>query len=227
MQFLSLLILLYGGSRFLDSFGLCGQGSSHFPASPRGSGCSFMIILTRGNHQCLTSRLFTTFLCISADPAIILPSNHHHYSVRQHPVIIWDWVMLEPQQMSTITQVAALHPCFDRTITRFFYSKPTNICSIQNGHPCSSESWSELNGGCSLKVFRVYPEKVSQTAVSTSLLTLTDFPVSPSNFLFFEVLYLFRSGSSLSHHVLPYTVLSRRHASQREPSFYPQQKVAN
>lgn len=40
-----------------------------FPASPRGCGCNFMIILTHGNLQCLTSRLFTTFLCISADPA--------------------------------------------------------------------------------------------------------------------------------------------------------------
>lgn len=86
--FVSLLILLHGGSRFMDFFKLCGQGSSHFPASPRVCGCSFMIILTHGNHRCLTSRLLTTFLCISADTAIILPSNHHHYSVRQQPVLM-------------------------------------------------------------------------------------------------------------------------------------------
>lgn len=65
--FMSLLILLCGDSRFVDSFKLCGQGSSYFCASTRGCGCSFMIILTHGNHQRLTLRMFTTFLCISAD----------------------------------------------------------------------------------------------------------------------------------------------------------------
>ena len=45
------------------------KGCRNFPALARGCGCGFMITLTHWNHQCLTPRLFPTFLCISAEPA--------------------------------------------------------------------------------------------------------------------------------------------------------------
>lgn len=128
--------------------------------------------------------------------------------------------MLEPQLVSTIPQVAALHQCSDGIITHFFYPKPTNICSVQNRHPCCSESGSRLNGNCSLKALRVYPENVSQTAVTKFLLTLIDFPVSLSDFFFLRFC-IYLVNSPLSHLVPPNTVLNRRHTSQREPSSHP------
>lgn len=43
------------------------QGCRHFPALPRGCGCSFT--LTHWNHWHLTPRVFPSFLCTSAEPA--------------------------------------------------------------------------------------------------------------------------------------------------------------